>query len=257
VSFDEISGKVCLVTGASRGIGAAVARGLGACKAKVAVHYRNGRNEAGDVAADIGRGGGTALLVQGDIAEPGTVDRLVAETVSTFGRLDILINNAADQISRVDIADVPDELFDLHVAVNIRPIFTACRAAVRQFRHQDGGRGNIINVSSVAARTGGGGGSYIYAGAKAFVSTFSRSLAKEVAAQGIRVNVVAPGVIATDMQDRVTSPEQLRAAANQIPMRRVGEPDDCTGAFLYLCSDKLSGYVTGQVIEVNGGLLMP
>jgi 3-oxoacyl-[acyl-carrier protein] reductase len=257
VSFDEISGKVCLVTGASRGIGAAVARGLGACNARVAVHYRNGRIEATQVAADIDRSGGTALLVQGDIAEAGTVDRLVAETVSKFGRLDILINNAADQISRVDIADVPDELFDLHVAVNIRPIFTACRAAVRQFRRQVGGRGNIINVSSIAARTGGGGGSYIYAGAKAFVSTFSRSLAKEVAAQGIRVNVVAPGVIATDMQDRVTSPEQLRATATQIPMRRVGEPDDCTGAFLYLCSDKLSGYVTGQVIEVNGGLLMP
>jgi len=257
VSFEELSGKVCLVTGASRGIGAAVARGLGACQAKVGVHYRSGRSEAAQVAADIERNGGAALLLQGDIAERGTVDRLIAETVAKFGRLDILINNAADQISRVDIADVPDELFERHVDVNIRPIFTACRAAVRQFRRQEGGRGNIINVSSIAARTGGGGGSYIYAGAKGFVSTFSRSLAKEVAPQGIRVNVVAPGVIATDMQDRVTSPEQLRAVATQIPMRRVGEPDDCTGAFLYLCSDALSGYVTGQVIEVNGGLLMP
>jgi 3-oxoacyl-[acyl-carrier protein] reductase len=255
--FDEIEGKVCLVTGASRGIGAAAARALGACRAKVAVHYRSGRVEAEAVARDIEQSGGTALLVQGDIAEPDTIDRIVNETVARFGRLDIIINNAADQISRVDIADVPDELFERHVAVNIRPIFTACRAAVRQFRRQEGGRGNIINVSSVAARTGGGGGSYIYAGAKAFVSTFSRSLAKEIAAQGIRVNVVSPGVIATDMQDRVTTPEQLRGAVNQIPMRRVGEPDDCTGAFLYLCSDKLSGYVTGQVLEVNGGLLMP
>jgi len=112
-------------------------------------------------------------------------------------------------------------------------------------------------VSSIAARTGGGGGSYLYAGAKGFIPTFSRSLAKEVAAEGIRVNVVSPGVIATDMQGRVTSPEQLRSTATQIPMRRIGEPDDCTGAFLYLCSDRLSNYVTGQVIEVNGGLLMP
>ena len=112
-------------------------------------------------------------------------------------------------------------------------------------------------MSSIAARTGGGGGSYIYAGAKGFISTFSRALAKEVAAQGIRVNVVSPGVIATDLQDRVTSAEQLRNTATQIPMRRIGVPDECTGAFLYLCSDKLSGYVTGQVIEVNGGLLMP
>lgn len=257
MKFIEIAGKVCLVTGASRGIGAAVARGLGACGANVGVHYRSGGSEAELVAADVERGGGTALLLQADIAETGTLDRLVAETVARFGRLDILINNAGDQISRVDIVDTSDELFDRHVAVNIRPVFAACRAAIRQFRKQQGTAGNIINVSSVAARTGGGGGSYIYAGAKGFISTFSRSLAKEVAPEGIRVNVVSPGVIATDMQDRVTSEQQLRSTAMQIPMRRVGEPDDCTGAFLYLCSDELSGYVTGQVIEVNGGLLMP
>ena len=253
----DIAGKVCLVTGASRGIGAAVARGLGIHGAAVAVHYRSGRAEGEQVVADVERCGGKALLVQGDIAEPGTVDRLIAETVAGFGRLDVLINNAGDQISRVDIADTSDELFDRHVAVNIRPTFAACRAAIRQFRKQQGTGGNIINVSSIAARTGGGGGSYIYAGAKGFISTFSRALAKEVATQGIRVNVVSPGVISTDLQNRVTSPEQLRNTATQIPMRRVGVPDECTGAFLYLCSDKLSGYVTGQVIEVNGGLLMP
>ncbi len=253
----DIVGKVCLVTGASRGIGAAAARGLGAAGASVAVHCRSGRAEALLVAADVERGGGKAVVVEGDIAEPGTVDRLIAETVTRFGRLDILINNAGDQISRVDIADTPDELFDRHVAVNIRPVFAACRAAVRQFRRQEGKRGNIINVSSIAARTGGGGGSYIYAGAKGFISTFSRALAKELARDGIRVNVVSPGVIATDMQNRVTSPEQLGATALQIPMQYIGAPDDCTGAFLYLCSDRLSGYVTGQVIEVNGGLLMP
>jgi len=252
----DIAGKVCVVTGASRGIGAAVARGLGAHHAAVAVHWRSGRAEAEQVAADVERSGGKALLVQGDVAEPGIVDRLIAETVARFGRLDILINNAGDQISRVDIAETSDELFDRHVAVNIRPTFAACRAAVRQFRKQGKG-GNIINVSSIAARTGGGGGSYIYAGAKGFISTFSRALAKEVAAQGIRVNVVSPGVIQTDLQDRVTSAEQLRNTATQIPMRRIGVPDECTGAFLFLCSDKHSGYVTGQVIEVNGGLLMP
>jgi 3-oxoacyl-[acyl-carrier protein] reductase len=256
VSLKEIKGKVCLVTGASRGIGAAVARGLGACGAKVVVHYRSGRAEAEAVAADIERQGGAAHLVQGDIADVDVPDRLVAEAVAAFGRLDVLINNAGDQISRVDIGEVPDELFDRHVAVNIRPTFAACRAAVRQFRKQGGG-GNIINVGSIAGRTGGGGGSALYAGAKAFMATFSRSLAKELAREKIRVNVVSPGVIITDMQNRVTSPQQLAAAAGQIPMGRAGEPDDCVGTFLYLCSDRLSGYVTGQVLEVNGGLLMP
>ena len=256
MSLNEIAGKVCLVTGASRGIGAAVARGLGACGAKVMVHYRSGRLEAEAVAASIEDSGGSARIVHGDIAVVDTSDRLIAETVEAFGRLDVLINNAGDQISRVGIADVPDDLFERHMAINIRPVFTACRAGVRQFRMQGGG-GNIINVSSVAARTGGGGGSAIYAGAKAFMSTFSRSIAKELAPERIRVNVVSPGVISTDMQDRVTSREQLKAVTTQIPMGYVGHPEDCVGTFLYLCSDRLSGYVTGQVVEVNGGLLMP
>lgn len=256
VSFEELSGKVCLVTGASRGIGAAVARGLGACRASVVVHYRSGHAEAEQVAADIRRAGGAAHLVGADIAENDALDRVVAETVHAFRRLDILIHNAGDQISRVDIGDFPDDLFDRHVAVNIRPTFAACRAAVRQFRAQGGG-GTIINVSSIAARTGGGSGSAVYAGAKAFLSTFSRSLAKELAKEGIRINVVSPGVIATDMQERVTSSTQLAATTTQIPMGRIGDPDDCVGAFLYLCSERLSGYVTGQVVEVNGGLLMP
>ncbi len=196
MQFSELQRKSCLVTGASRGIGAAVARGLGACGARVAVHYRTGQREAETIAGEIGK------------------------------------------------------------AANVRPVFAACRSAIRQFRKQGGG-GVIINVSSVAARTGGGGGSLLYAGAKAFVSTFSRSLAKEVASDGIRVNVVSPGVIATDMQDRVTTPAQLSAAVASIPMGRVGTPDECVGTFLYLCCARLSGYMTGQVIEVNGGLLMP
>ena len=256
IDYFELTGKVCLITGASRGIGAAAARGLGACGAKVAVHYRSGKSEAEGVLADIKKGGGDGMLVHGDVAQLDTLDRLIEETVARFGRLDILINNAGDQISRVNIADTSDELFDTHVALNIRPTFTGSRAAVRQFRKQGGG-GNIVNVSSIAARTGGGGGSYLYAGAKGFISTFSRALAKEVAAEGIRVNVVSPGVIETDLQNRVTSPDQLKSTAQQIPMKRVGMPDECTGAFLYLCSDKLCGYVTGQVVEVNGGLLMP
>lgn len=252
----DLAGKVCLVTGSSRGIGAAVARGFGAAGARVAVHCRTARAEAEQVAAEIVRTGGEAVVLQGDIAERGTAERLVAETVAAFGRLDVLVNNAADLLERRPAAETPDELFDRHVAVSIQPVFAACRAAVQVFRDQGGG-GAIINLSSVAARTGGGGGSSLYAGSKAFVATFSRALAKEVAADGIRVNAVAPGVIATPMQDRTTPSEMLEAVRRQIPMQRVGRAEECVGAFLFLASGALSGYVTGQVIEVNGGLAMP
>lgn len=254
--IDDLAGKACLVTGSSRGIGAAVARGLGACGARVAVHYRSGEAEARAVADDIARAGGEAILLHGDVAVRGTVERLIGDTTARFGRLDVLINNAGDLIGRHPLVDTPDSLLDQHVALNIHPVLAACRAAVAQFRRQGGG-GAIVNVSSIAARTGGGGGSGLYAGSKAFVATFTRAIAKEVAAEGIRVNAVSPGVVATPLQDRTTPPDMLAAVAAQIPMRRVGTAEECVGAFLFLCSGAMSSYVTGQVIEVNGGLLMP
>jgi 3-oxoacyl-[acyl-carrier protein] reductase len=254
--IDDLVGKACLVTGSSRGIGAAVALGLGATGARVAVHCRTAHSEAERTAAGIERAGGQAVVLQGDVGERGTVERLIAETVARFGRLDVLVNNAGDLIERAPVADTPDALFERMVAVNVESVFAACREAVGVFRRQGGG-GVIVNVSSIAGRTGGGGGSSLYAGSKAFIATFSRALAKEVAGEGIRVNCVSPGVIATPMQDRTTPPEMLAAVRAQIPMGRVGGADECVGAFLYLCSDALSGYVTGQVLEVNGGLAMP
>lgn len=256
LQIDDLPGKSCLITGASRGIGAAVALGLARAGMHVCVHYRSGEAEAHAVAGEIAAMGGSAFLVQGDIAVPGTVERLVQESVAHLGRLDVLINNAGDLIERHPLADTADALFDQQVAVNMRPVFAGCRAAVRQFRAQQGG-GCIINLSSVAARTGGGGGSSLYAASKAFVATLTRALAKEVAAEGIRVNAVAPGVIATPMQDRTTPAAAQDALRTIIPMGRIGTAEECVGAFLYLCSERLSGYVTGQILEVNGGLLMP
>jgi 3-oxoacyl-[acyl-carrier protein] reductase len=259
--MDDLIGKTGLVTGSSQGIGAAVARGMGAARMRVGVHWRSARTQAGQVCEDIRAAGGEAVLLHGDIAEPGTVERLIAETVSAFGRLDVLVNNAADLIERRPVADTPDELFERHIALNVRPVFSACRAAVHRFRaqgrHPVFGAGSIINLSSIAARTGGGGGSSLYAGSKAFIATFSRALAREVAAEGIRVNCVSPGVLATPMQDRTTPAETLDMLRRQIPLGRIGGAEEAVGAFLFLCSEALSGYVTGQVIEVNGGLLMP
>jgi 3-oxoacyl-[acyl-carrier protein] reductase len=256
VSIPDLKDKVCLVTGASRGIGAAVARGFGAAGARVAVHYNSARQEAEAVASDIKTSGGRAHILQGDISQDGTIERLLNETVSTFGRLDILINNAGDLIRRYPIAETPDSFFDTQIATNVKPVFVACRGAIGQFRKQGGG-GVIINLSSVAARTGGGGGSALYAASKAFVATLTRAYAKEVAGEGIRINAVSPGVIDTPMQHRTTPPEQIAAALGAIPMKRMAAANECVGTFLYLASNELSGYVTGQVVEVNGGLLMP
>jgi 3-oxoacyl-[acyl-carrier protein] reductase len=252
---NDLKEKLCLVTGASRGIGAAVARALGQCGSHVAVHYRTGRNEAEAVACDIEKAGGRAVLLQGDVAERDAAERLVAEAEKALGGLDILINNAGDLIARHPVADTTDEFFDRQIATNIRPVFAACRTAIPLMRRRGGGV--IVNVSSVAARTGGGGGSSLYASSKAFVATFTRALAKELASDHIRVNAVSPGVIDTPMQERTTPREQLQAAMAQIPLRRVGTAQECAGTFVYLCSQELSGYVTGQIIEVNGGLVMP
>ncbi|MGH7118232.1 MAG: SDR family NAD(P)-dependent oxidoreductase [Acetobacteraceae bacterium] len=252
----DLQGKVCLITGASRGIGAAAARGLAAAGLHVGVHYYQSAAAAAAVAHDIAAVGGKAFVLQGDIREPGTPERLVRETVRHFGHLSIIINNAGDLIERHPVAETSNEMFEQQVAINIRPVFAGCRAAVQQFRTQGGG-GVIINLSSVAARTGGGGGSSLYAASKAFVATFTRALAKEVASEGIRVNAVSPGVIATPMQDRTTPPEAQQAVRKMIPMGRIGTAEECVGTFLFLCSEQLSGYVTGQILEVNGGLLTP
>ena len=254
--MEDLRDKVCLITGASQGIGAAAARGLAAAGLRVGVHYHRSSAAAAVVASDITAAGGEAFLLQGDIRVPGTLERLIEEIVARFGQLSILINNAGDLIERHPVTEMSDEMFDQHVALNMRPVFAGCRAAVRQFRAQGGG-GVIINLSSVAARTGGGGGSSLYAASKAFVATFTRALAKEVAPYGIRVNAVSPGVIATPMQDRTTSPEAQEAARKMIPLGQIGAAEECVGAFLYLCSERLSGYVTGQIVEVNGGLVMP
>jgi 3-oxoacyl-[acyl-carrier protein] reductase len=259
--MEDLAGRSVLITGSSRGIGAAVARGMGAAHMRVGVHWHTARAEAERVCADIRAAGGEAALLEGDIAAPGTVERLIGETVAAVGRIDVRVTNAADLIERRPAADTSDELFERHIALNVRPVFAACRAVVHCFRaqprHPGYGAGSIINVSSIAARTGGGGGSSLYAGAKAFVAAFSRALAREVAADGIRVNCVSPGVLSTPLQDRVTPAEVQAAWCKQIPLGRIGAAEEAVGAFLFFASDSLSGYLTGQVIEVNGGLLMP
>ncbi len=251
----DLKDKVVLVTGSSTGIGAAVARGFARNGAKVAVHYHSSRNEAEKVVADIKLHGGTAALFGADVRNPDEVENLVGAVGRYWGRLDVLVNNAGGLVKRVKLEEITDEFYDEVLNLNVRSVVAASRAAAHLFRAQ--GKGNIINTSSVAARNGGGVGASLYAASKAFVSTFTRNLAKEFAEQNIRVNAVAPGVIMTPFHERFTTPEMLEGFRKTVPMARIGTADECVGAYLFLASDQLSGFVTGQVVEVNGGQLMP
>jgi 3-oxoacyl-[acyl-carrier protein] reductase len=250
-----LRGKSVLVTGASTGIGAAVARAFGAQGAKVAVHYNQSEGPANEVASAIRAGGGEALLVRADVRDSNAILAAVKSVNDAFGGIDILVNNAGSLVKRVPIAELTDDLFDEVLQVNARSMLAFCREVVPFMRKRGGG--NIVNVTSIAARHGGGPGAYLYAGAKGFVSTATRGLAKELVGDKIRVNAVAPGVIVTPFHDRFSTPQMLESFKATIPMGRLGTADECVGSFLYLASDALSGYVTGQVIEVNGGQYMP
>jgi 3-oxoacyl-[acyl-carrier protein] reductase len=192
-------------------------------------------------------------VVQGDLRLSADFERIVAETVHRFARIDVLINNAGAMVQRVPIANLSDQMFDDVLSLNVRSVMMCTKYAIAHM--PDGG--SIINVTSVAARNGGGPGASLYAGSKGFISTATKGLAKELVSRKIRVNAVAPGVIITPFHDKYSTPAQLETMRLTIPMGRPGTADECVGAFLYLASEQLSGYVTGQIIEVNGGQYMP
>ncbi len=253
--IDDLKGKAVLITGASTGIGAAAAVEFGRHGAHVAVHYNSSKTEAEKVAAEIQKVGGKAVVIQGDVSSSPTCKAIVDRTVEAFGRIDVLVNNAGGLIQRVPVGDLTDELFDQVLHLNVRSALMCIAAAVPHMRKAGGGK--IINVTSVAARHGGGPGAVLYAGSKGFVSTMTHGLAKELVKDNIRVNAVAPGVIYTPFHDRYSTPQMLEGFKATIPMNRIGTADECAGAFLFLASDRMSGYVTGQILEVNGGQYMP
>jgi 3-oxoacyl-[acyl-carrier protein] reductase len=250
----DLADKAVLITGASTGIGAAVARAFAAQGARVAINYFSSEAEAQAVALDCGGVGSNVLLVKGDVSDPAQCADIVEKTGAHFGRIDGLVNNAGLMLGRVNSLEATDEHYDRVMDLNARSVFAMTRAAAPWLSRQGG---FVINTTSIAARNGGAGGAIIYAAAKGFVSTLTHGQAKELIGKKVRVNGVAPGVITTPFHERYTSAEQLEAIRVGIPAQRLGSAEDCVGAYLFLASESLSSYIVGQVIEVNGGQLMP
>ncbi len=251
----ELEGKAVLVTGASTGIGAAVARAFAAQGARVGLHY-NASVEAAEALRDgIVAAGGTVALIRSDMSTGAGARDAVAQMVAAFGRLDGLINNAGGMVRRVPYAEATEQDYDDIMDLNARSVIVASQAAIAPLKAAGGGF--IINTTSVAARNGASGGAGLYGSSKAFVHNVTRGMAKELIPFGIRVNAVAPGVITTPFHERYSTKAQLDAALATIPAGRLGVAEDCVGAYLFLGCASLSAYVIGQVIEVNGGQLMP
>ncbi|WP_207461337.1 SDR family NAD(P)-dependent oxidoreductase [Azospirillum sp. SYSU D00513] len=251
---DDLRGKRVLVTGSSRGIGAALAAAFAGLGARVALHGSGQSGAAEALAAELSAGGAVARAFSGDFRDPRAVESVVDGAVDFLGGLDVLVNNAGTMVGRMPLASLEDSFLDEVVDLNLRSVVVACRRALPALKAAGGGA--IVNTVSISARTGGSPGSSLYSASKAFVSTFTRSLATELAPERIRVNAVSPGTIDTDFHGRYSSPEKLAATAARIPLQRLGTAEDCVGAYLFLSSERLGGYVTGQVVEVNGGQLM-
>jgi 3-oxoacyl-[acyl-carrier protein] reductase len=245
-----LSGKVALVTGASRGIGRAVALGLAKQGANVVVNYAGSEAKANEVVDEIKGMGREAMAIQGNVADSDSVTAMIKETVKQFGSLDILVNNAG--ITRDNlIMRMKEEDWDAVINTNLKGVFNCTKAVSRQMMKQKGGR--IINIASVVGICGNAGQAN-YVAAKAGVIGLTKSTAKEFAPRNITVNAIAPGFIVTDMTDELTE-EVKQEMLKQIPLTRFGGAEDIANAVSFLASDE-SGYITGQTIQVDGGMVM-
>jgi 3-oxoacyl-[acyl-carrier protein] reductase len=251
--FLNLGDKVVLVTGASSGIGAATATLFGKYGARVALGYHRNEKGARAVEAEIRRLGGSAYAVRADVQNPGEATSMVGQITSVLGPLDILVNNAGSLIERAALMQQTLESWDSVMQLNLRSVFVLSQVVGNSMVARGGGA--IVNIGSIAARNGGGPGSGAYSAAKAGVITLTKSLAKELAPHGVRVNCVNPGVIDTPFHEVFSTPESMKNFAKAIPLGRVGGAIECARVIVFLASDAAS-YVVGESIEVNGGQLM-
>lgn len=245
--------RVMLITGGSRGIGAAIARQAPADGYAVCLSYASKRAAADAVVAEIEAAGGKALAVQADVSHEGDVMKLFAAVDAAFGRLDALVNNAGTLETQMRVEDMSAGRIERVLATNVLGSFLCAREAVRRMSLRHGGRGGaIVNLSSRAARLGSPGEYVDYAASKAAVDTLTIGLAKEVAAEGIRVNAVAPGIIHTDIHAAAGDPGRVERLKEGVPMKRGGQPEEVARAVLWLLSDEAS-FTTGAILDVSGG----
>jgi 3-oxoacyl-[acyl-carrier protein] reductase len=246
----DLKGKTALVTGGARDIGRAISIALADAGANVAVNYNASAAPAESLARELTAKGIRAVAIRADVSNAADAARLVDEASAALGgTLDILVNNAGGLIARKKMDEMDEAFWDEVMALNLKSVFLVTRAALPKMR--DGGA--IVNLSSLAARDGGGGGAIAYSTAKGGVLTFTRGLSKELASRKIRVNCVSPGLIATTFHDTFTKPEIRQAVASRTSMGREGKAEDVAKAVLFLASDA-SSYITGESIEINGGL---
>ena len=248
--MSKLTGKVAIVTGASKGIGASIARHLAEAGAAVVVNYASSKKDADLVVADITRAGGRAVAVQGNVAKSADVGRLFAETRAAFGRLDILVNNAGIY-EAAPLEAITEDHFHRQFDVNVLGVLLASKAAVAQF---DATGGSIINISSVAS-TLAPATFAVYAATKAAVDAVTRSLAKELGPRNIRVNAINPGMVETEGLHTagMLDGDFRKQVESQLPLGRIGQPRDIAPAAVFLASED-SGWITGETLRVSGGL---
>jgi 3-oxoacyl-[acyl-carrier protein] reductase len=247
-SQQRLRGQVALVTGASRGIGRAIAFSLSSEGATVVVNYASSSTAAEEVVAEITEAGGNAIALQADVSKADQVDTLVNATMEKFNRLDILVNNAGITRDTLLLRMKPED-WQAVIDINLTGVFLCTRAASKIMLKQKSGR--IINITSVSGLMGNPGQAN-YSAAKAGVIGFTKTVAKELAARGITANAVAPGFIVTDMTSGVKAEEILKF----IPLGRFGQPEEIAGMVRFLAADAAAAYITGQVFNVDGGMVM-